>query len=312
MRVLFIGQDGFFSTLPLRTIAAEHEIVGIVESVPQKYTPIKAGIKRILARRSKKTTLKYLAGQLSVPYLLLQRSVANNLASFVVELSPDIICVASMSQLLPKEVFSIPPYGAINFHPALLPKYRGPRPLFWPYYFMEPEAGVTIHYIDEGEDTGDIIKQKSVPIALGMPGRKLVNDIIIAGAALMAEALGEISKGVAQRIPQKHLPCPFRARRYREDEELVDWNWPIERIWHFLRGTAYQDNNFPRMFPGLSWMVTEFKKGAADGASGQFHWGLQGCYLAHREGKLFMKPNWSLGNFFRDLYHFFLKLAGKE
>lgn len=312
MRVLFIGQDGLFSTLPLRTIAAEHEIVGIVESVPQKYTPVKANLKRMLARRGKKTTLKYLAGQLSVPYFLLQRGVSNNLAAFVVKLSPDIICVASMSQLLPKEVFSIPIYGAINFHPALLPKYRGPRPLFWPYYFMEPDVGVTIHYIDEGEDTGDIILQKKIPIPLGTPGGELVGEIINSGASLMAQALDEISKSTVNRIPQNHLPCPFRARRYNDNEELLDWNWPIERIWHFLRGTVYQDKVFPRQFPGLTWMATKFIKCEENDTAGKFHWNLRECYISHRKGKIYITPHWSPINFFRDLYHFFLKLTGKD
>ncbi|MBN1474286.1 MAG: hypothetical protein JW914_06700 [Syntrophaceae bacterium] len=310
MRVLFIGQSGSFSTYPLRKIAAEHEIAGIVESVPQKYTPMKAKLLKFLTRGTAKQALISMSRQMSVPYFLLQRGKNNNLPSFVQGLKPDIICVVSMSQLLPKEVFSIPKYGTINFHPALLPKYRGPKPIFWQYYFMEPESGATIHYIDEGEDTGDIIKQKSIPIFLGMKSGELVNEITIIGAALMAEALDEISKGTVQSVPQKHLPCPFRARREKKGEELIDWNWPIERIWHFLRGTAYQDKVFKYKLPGLFWLTTEFKKGETDGTAGNFRWSWHGCYLTHREGKLFVTPKWSLKDFARALYHLALKITG--
>ena len=312
MKVLFIGQSGSFSTYPLRKIATSHDIVGIVESVPQKYTPLKAKLQRFLTRPSKNHSLKSIAGQMSVPYFLLQKGKKNGLASFVRKLNPDIICVASMSELLPKEVFSLPPFGTINFHPALLPQYRGPRSFFWQYYFMEPETGVTIHYIDEGEDTGDIIRQKSIPVPLGMKSADLANEIIITGASLMLEALEDISKGVVRRVEQKHLPCPFRARREKKGEELIDWNWPIERIWHFLRGTAYQDKAFKFRLPGSSWIVRDFKKGEPDGSAGMLKISLQGFYLTHREGRIFVTLKWSLIAFARDLYHFALKLVRKD
>lgn len=312
MRVLFIGQNGAFSTHPLRKISAEHEIVGIVESVPQKYTPIKAKLQRLFTRQNKDYSLKVIASQMSVPYFLLQKGKKNGLASFVKKLKPDIICVASMSQLLPEEVYSIPHYGTINFHPALLPKYRGPKPIFWQYYFMEPETGVTIHYIDEGEDTGNIIKQKNIPISLGMKSKELVNEITIAGAALMVQALDDIDKGIVQSLPQKHLPCPFRARRVEEGEELIDWEWPIERIWHFLRGTAYQDKSFKSRLPGLLWMVTTFAKRKTNGAAGTLKLGLRGFYLNHKEGKIFIKPSWSAYKFARDLRRFLIKFAAKN
>jgi methionyl-tRNA formyltransferase len=273
---------------------------------------MKAKLLKFLTRYNKKQTLRSLARQMSVPYFLLQRGKKNGLASFVKTLNPDIICVASMSELLPKEVFSMPPFGTINFHPALLPQYRGPRSFFWQYYFMEPETGVTIHYIDEGEDTGDIIRQKSIPIFLGMKSGELVNEITIIGAALMAEALDDISKGTVQSVPQKHLPCPFRARREKKGEELIDWNWPIERIWHFLRGTAYQDKSFKYRLPGSSWIVRDFKKGETDGTAGMLKISLQGFYMTHREGKIFVTLKWSLIDFARDLYHFALKLTGQD
>lgn len=82
------------------------------------------------------------------------------LESWVKSLSPDLIVVYSMSQLLKENIYSIPRFGTINLHPSYLPEYRGPNPIFWMYYNMEKQGGVTVHYIDQGEDTGNIILQK--------------------------------------------------------------------------------------------------------------------------------------------------------
>lgn len=299
---------------PLLAVAQRYKLVGIVESVPRDYKPVIAGIKKILECKQKSLSLRTFAGRLSVPYYLLQRGKPQeDLANFIRKQKPDIICVAAMSQLLNEEVYSIPPQGAINFHPALLPNYRGPRPLLWQYYFMERQGGATIHYIDRGEDTGDIIKQKSIPIYTGMPNAELAGKIIEAGTELMVEALEEIGKGTVQRVSQKNLPCAFRARHLLKNEQLIQWDWPIERVWHFLRGTSALTNRILQSrCPGLSWKVDEFRKGHSPGSPGKFRWSLYGCYLTHGEGKIFVSSRWSFKDFLRDLYHSLLKIAGRN
>ena len=75
-----------------------------------------------------------------------------------------------MSHLLKENVFSIPKFGTVNLHYSYLPEYRGPAPLFWEYYDYVLNPGVTLHYMDKGEDTGDIIYQETDSIN---PGEKL-------------------------------------------------------------------------------------------------------------------------------------------
>lgn len=314
MKVLFIGQNGDFTMRPLLAVAQRHTIVGIVESVPRDYKPVIAGTKKILEWKQKSPSLQTFAGRISVPYYLSQRGKPQeDLANFVRKQKPDIICVAAMSQLLREEVYSVPPHGAINFHPALLPNYRGPRPLLWQYYFMESQGGATIHYIDQGEDTGDIIKQRNIPIYTGMPNSELVEKIIEAGTQLMIEALEDIRNGTVQRVSQKNLSCPFRARHLVRDEQLIQWDWPIERVWHFFRGTSAQTNRILKSHcPGLTWKVDEFRKGRYPGSPGKFCWSLNGCYLTHGEGKIFISSRWSFKDFLRDIYHSLLKTAGRN
>ncbi len=176
MKVLFMGQSSPLTMIPLKAVAKHHEIAGIAESTSVRYKPAVELIKRIVDGRKAYVSLRYFARKKAIPYYAQSDASQIGLANFVQSINPDIICVAGFSRLLKKDVFSVPLHGAINFHPALLPNYRGPQPLFWHYYFMEPQIGATIHYLDEGEDTGDIIKQKSMPIpprhARGFAGRK--------------------------------------------------------------------------------------------------------------------------------------------
>ncbi|AAM07923.1 formyltransferase family protein [Methanosarcina acetivorans] len=75
-------------------------------------------------------------------------------------LEPDLIVVFSMSHLLKENVFNVPSYGTVNIHYSYLPEYGGPNPLFWQYYDYILDPGVTLHYVDKGEDTGNVIYQR--------------------------------------------------------------------------------------------------------------------------------------------------------
>ena len=84
---------------------------------------------------------------------------------FLFKNKPDMIWVADYKFILPKEIIIIPKYGAINFHPSLLPHYRGRAPLNWAMINGEKYTGLTVHMIDEGIDSGDIIHQEKIEIS---------------------------------------------------------------------------------------------------------------------------------------------------
>lgn len=307
MKILFMGQSSPFTLIPLRAVAGRHRVAGIVESTTRQYRPAIEFIKRRIDGKEGYQSLRFFAEKNAIPYYALRDTSQEELAGFVRKLNPDIICVSGFSRLLREDVFSIPAYGAINFHPALLPRYRGPNPFFWHYYFMEPQIGATIHFIDPGEDSGDIILQESMPIFSGIRGNELNKKILALGAALMVEALEEIQEGKVKRTPQKHLPCPFRARHLKPGEQLLEWNWPIERVWHFLRGTALTNQELKSKVPGLSWTVQDFKKNHANETPGNFRWSRHGFYLSHPEGRIFVRPLWSTRSFLRHAYHTLMK-----
>ncbi|NRP15026.1 methionyl-tRNA formyltransferase [Marinobacterium sp. xm-a-152] len=252
--------------------SSRHQIVGVLESASRNYKK-QPGLHRLMGAtrffyskiKRQPLSLKKKAEQHGLPYRLMISSDDPGLVEWVTDLKPDIIVVFSMSQLLKEKIFSIPKYGAVNLHPAILPDYRGPNPDFWQYYYMEMHPGVTVHYIDAGEDTGDIIYQERTEIPLGTksPSRldKLVGEV---GVKLLLKALDSIQRNNAPRIVQPQQSPTPRARNLLTEEHrsIVDWgSWPVERVWHVLCGTELWLNALPQpsgIWKGQRWIVGEF------------------------------------------------------
>ena len=306
MKVLFIGQSSPFTMIPLEAVGKEHDIVGLVESAPRSYQQrngwelyIKKWLVHLYRKCRSTITLKSIADNKSVPYFFLTRENRDDFVQFISDVKPDIICVAQMSQLLKKEAYSLPVYGSINFHPSLLPNYRGPNPWFWQYYYLEKEVGATIHYIDDGEDTGDILKQGKIKVRLGMPPDELMESVCVLGSGLMLEALEEIKNGNANPVEQRYLECPVRARNVSRKEQLLEWNkWPIERVWHVLRGTGPWIDSLPSRIPGVNWRVQNYDRCSSRPPWGKRGISRKGWYLRHPEGVIYIRLEVTRGRFF--------------
>jgi methionyl-tRNA formyltransferase len=171
----------------------------------------------------------------------------------------------------------------------LLPKYRGPNVWFWLYHEMEREGGATIHFIDEKEDSGDILKQASFPIRLGMPPQELRQRTIELGSELLSATLTEIENGTAHPALQRHLQCPQRGRHLKPGEQLFPWSeWDIERVYHFLAGVYpwYRAFQGKHGVPGnLPWKAVGYEK-CAIAAPGSVRLDRGGAYFAHPQGKV--------------------------
>ena len=246
LRVLLITQGVTRLVQPL--LNSRHIVVGVLESAPRhviekSFFSSLLRIPRFFYSKIVKTelTLEQKAKAEGLSYRLMTSSDDQGLIEWVNEIKPDVIVVFSMSQLLKESIFSIPKMGTINLHPSFLPEYRGPNPCFWQYHNMEMNPGVTVHYIDEGEDTGDIIFQERVYIPLGTKSTARLNILIgKIGIPLVLRALDEIEAGVNPRIKQPLESPTARAKHLKlsNHKTIIDWHlWPIERIWNVLRGT---------------------------------------------------------------------------
>ncbi len=153
----------------------------------------------------------------------------------------DLICVAAYPRLLHRSTFARARVGAVNIHASLLPRHRGPDPLFWTYFHDDREAGVTVHWIADGVDDGDVIEQRRIEVERGLAGLELYYRLAHLGGGLLAHAICQIESGTASRTPQDeslatHEPSPSRLTWRIEYD-----TWSAERLWHFLRGVEHRD-----------------------------------------------------------------------
>lgn len=146
----------------------------------------------------------------------------------------DLIVTCAYGQIIPKEVLDMPKYGCINVHASILPKYRGSAPIQWCLFNNDDVTGVTIMYMDEGMDTGDIIKIKEIPILDGDNVGTLHDKLSKLGCDLLLEVLPTIFDKTNDRIKQgnNYTMAPMIKR---EDERL-DFNEEGKKIIGKIKG----------------------------------------------------------------------------
>ena len=146
----------------------------------------------------------------------------------------DLIVTCAYGQIIPKEVLDMPKYGCINVHASILPKYRGSAPIQWCLFNNDDVTGITIMYMDEGMDTGDIIKIKEIPILESDNVGTLHDKLSILGRDLLLEVLPTIFDKTNDRIKQgeNYTLAPMIKR---EDERL-DFNEEGQKIIGKIKG----------------------------------------------------------------------------
>ncbi len=150
-------------------------------------------------------------------------------------LEPELIVVAAYGKILPEEILNTPPYGSINVHSSLLPKYRGAAPINWAILNGEAETGVSIMYMAKELDAGDVILQKPTPIGPEEDAQALTARLAELGAEALAEALAQLASGTASRTPQDGA-CSTYASMLSKDMSPIDWTRTAREIGCQIRG----------------------------------------------------------------------------
>jgi methionyl-tRNA formyltransferase len=165
---------------------------------------------------------------------------------FILELnriSPDLIITAAFGQILPKEILDLPSLGCINVHASLLPKYRGASPIQQALINGEHETGISIMYMDEGMDTGDIILQKKIPIYPDENAGELHDRLKILGSDLVKECLLLFEKGKPSAIPQDHKLATY-CSKIDKTMGRINWNMDAVSIKNLVRGLTPWPGSF--------------------------------------------------------------------
>ncbi len=256
MRIVFMGSADF-GIPALERLSRFHQIVGIV-STPAR--PKGRGLKledSPVVEFAKKNG----SGPILTPEKLSDPAFIDELKSF----NADIFVVVAF-RILPKVVFSIPPLGTINIHASLLPRYRGPAPIHRAIEAGERVSGITIFRIDEGIDTGEIIKQVSIPIGEQQTTPELYEIMSNSGAEHIVEAIEMLQKREVVPFAQNHLDA-CKAPKLKKDEGLVDWNLPAETIFNKLRAFKPFPGTYTQLAGqrlGIEWATTLSLKSGQD------------------------------------------------
>jgi methionyl-tRNA formyltransferase len=222
---------------PVQALAARHQVVALVRPAPAS-----TAARRFLGRTARRLGLRprdaieTWAREHRIPLVGARSGGDAALAARLRTLAPDLVCISTFRWLLSSEICAIPRLGAWNLHSSLLPRHRGPVPLFWVYYHDDRETGVTVHRASERADAGDVLMQSGFPLARGFGVESLNQENARRGAALLAEAADALAAGTARAVPQdenRATPAPL----VRRGSPIVPFQeWGAERVWHFLAG----------------------------------------------------------------------------
>ncbi|WP_418113760.1 formyltransferase family protein [Vibrio scophthalmi] len=180
--------------------------------------------------------LKEWADKLCVPYIPVRDVNTQEFLSVMDEFEPELLVSMSFNQILRKSIIDYAPLGFINCHAGALPFYRGRNPLNWALINGESSFGITVHYVDEGIDTGDIAEQRLYPITRKDNYGTILNKAISECANVLYSAIVKISKGEVERVIQNEIhPVGTYFGIRTVGDEVIDFNWSSERIFNFVR-----------------------------------------------------------------------------
>ena len=214
MRIVFIG-TGEIGVPVLRSLrqSDEHELVGVVTQ-PDK----PAG----RAQRIEAPPIKAALAGSALPILQPARIKSEEAVEEIRALAPDVIVVMAYGQILPRAVLDIPRVACLNLHASLLPRHRGAAPIQAAIVAGDRESGITVMYMSEGLDTGDILLQSRLEIAADETGGSLHDRLAQIAPDALHEALGQLQRGSAPRIPQDASLATYAPKLGREDGR-IDW-----------------------------------------------------------------------------------------
>src|SRR5579859_941176 len=151
-------------------------------------------------------------------------------------LKPDLQVMAFVTLFVPEDFLNIPTYGSIQYHPSLLPAYRGPSAINWPIIKGDTETGLSIFWPDNGLDTGDVLIQKRTPISpTDTLGSVYFDRLFPMGVEAMLESVDLVKAGKAPRIKQNEAEATYEGR-CGPDNAKIDWGKPWRQIHNLIRG----------------------------------------------------------------------------
>ncbi len=253
MRVLFMGTPQF-AVPSLRELIKRFDVIGVVTQPDRP------------AGRGRKLTpppVKVLAHELNLK--VYQPESLSGFEKEVKRLGPDCIVVVAYGRILPRELLSVPPYGVVNLHASLLPKYRGAAPIQRAIMAGEKVTGNTVMLVNERMDAGDILSQEEVPIEEEDNYLTLSEKLSQKGARLLSDTLALWLRGEVKPRPQEEEKATYAPPIWREEYRIC-WKAEAESVRDRIR--ALYPNAYTT-FRGERIKILEAKVSGEEGEPGE-------------------------------------------
>lgn len=226
MKVIYMGTPDFAVYGLKAIVEAGHEVVAVITQ-PDK---AKGRSKALVPTPVKKQAIEY-----NIPVYQPEKVKEESVVKMIEDYAPEVIVVAAYGQILPESILNIPPYGCINIHASLLPKYRGAAPIEWSIIDGEEKTGVTTMYMEKGLDTGDMIEKVEIAITSDDTGATLHDKLAVAGGQLIVTTLDSLKNNTATRTKQDDsLSC--YASMLNKDMGNIDFTKNAASIERLMRG----------------------------------------------------------------------------
>jgi methionyl-tRNA formyltransferase len=152
------------------------------------------------------------------------------------ELGPDLVILAFVTDLIPESLLDIPPLGTICYHPSLLPRHRGASGINWAVIQGDIRTGLTIFWVDKGIDTGPILLQKEIEITpADTTGSLYFNSLFPLGIEAIVEAVDLIKSAKAPKVPQDDSLATYEPP-CDDNAAAIDWSKPASEVYNLVRG----------------------------------------------------------------------------
>ncbi|MGA7672396.1 MAG: formyltransferase family protein [Nitrolancea sp.] len=242
-KIVLFGRHCTQTTVTLRRLLREDVCVnGVLIPSSRDFGP---AVKRIAARPFiqisgnnapvESDTVDQLAHQTGIPIYQIRKPISKEVITLLEEFSPDLIVVSCFPWRVPLRVTQSAPCGAINVHPSLLPKFRGPHPLFWSLQTGATTWGVTVHELTDRLDSGSILRQRTFDILPSLITQGLEPAVSEIGAQTLVDAIRDIRSGNPALVEQDEASATYRAHPTNSDLEIRT-EWTVERAVNFVLG----------------------------------------------------------------------------
>lgn len=211
-KIVFMGTPEF-AVRTLQLLIQGHEVIGVITQPDRP-----AGRNRQLQM----SPVKQVALSSGIPVFQPEKIRRAEAIEELKRWLPDVYVVAAFGQILPQAVLDIPPFGSINVHASLLPRWRGAAPILAAIRAGDAESGVTIMKMDAGLDTGPMLSQRAIPLAPDETGQSLHDKLAVLGAELLIETLPDYLEGNITPQPQPEQGVTF-APQIKKEEGNLDW-----------------------------------------------------------------------------------------